>query len=306
MGADGIQVTDETVPISPSHFQGGYLDFVPHEYQMITKAGPPRTSMLDDLCFYIKLYTSFIGIDKPEGVVLFAKKIVASHYLQHAEFLRSIISTTQFHMSRKATIRLRHFSDDYVETQWSDSQALVRRMCEYCEGLEAIMLQCGIASYQPNLNDMKSWHDVATDFQFLHRTFRDLRRRTERLNSATVGLASIASNQQALREHASSLKEAKNMKSLTLLGLIFIPLAYTSSLFSMTQPYGPGGDQFWIYFAISGPLVLFVLGLFYVATVEFKVFKWNSLLSGDNINKYTTRRRQESRGARGTKNSSRV
>ena len=127
MGADGVQVTDETVPISPSHFQGGYLDFVPHEYQMITKAGPPRTSMLDDLCFYIKLYTSFIGVNKPESVVLFAKKIVASHYLQHAEFLRSIISTTQFHMSRKATIRLRHFSDDYVETQWSDSQALVRR-----------------------------------------------------------------------------------------------------------------------------------------------------------------------------------
>lgn len=283
---------DEIVPISPSHFQGGYLDFVPHEHQMIAKAGPPRTSMLDDLCFYIQRYSSLVGVDKPEGMVLFAKKIVASHYLQHAEYLRSIISTTQFHMSRKATFHLRHFSDDYVETQWSDSQALVRRMCEYCEDLEAIMLQCGITPHQPDLSDMKTWHDVSPDFQFLHKTFCVLRHRAERLNSATVGLAGIASNQQALREHASSLKEAKNMKSLTLVGLIFIPLAYTSSLFSMTQPYGPGGDQFWIYFVISGPLVLFVLGLFYVATVDFEIFRWNTLVSVI-ANKYNTKKQQE-------------
>jgi CorA-like Mg2+ transporter protein len=256
------------VPISPTHFQEGYLDFMPHRIQMMTQTGPPRTSMLDDLYFYIQRYSNFIdGVEpNPESVLFFAKSIVASHYLQHAEFLRWIISTTQLHISRKANIRLQHFKSEYVETQWSDSQALERRMYEYCEDLEAIMLQCGVAFDRPNLSHMKSWHEVATDFQFLYMKFCDLRHRAESLKTATSRLAGIAGNQQAVREQALSSRETRNMKSLTLLGLIFIPLAFTSSIFSMAQPFGPGGEQFWIYFTVSGPLVLLVLGLFYIIT----------------------------------------
>ncbi|TPX07376.1 uncharacterized protein E0L32_002154 [Thyridium curvatum] len=132
--------TNTVVPIALTHFQGGYLDFMPHEMQMRTQSGPPRTSMLDDICFYIRTYANLINTGTPEGILLFAKKIVASHYLQHAQFMRSIISTTQFHMSRKAAIRLEQFSGEFVEAQWSDGQALERRMCEYCEDLEGIML----------------------------------------------------------------------------------------------------------------------------------------------------------------------
>lgn len=271
------EMTNTVVPIALTHFQGGYLDFMPHEMQMRTQSGPPRTSMLDDICFYIRTYANLINTGTPEGVLLFAKKIVASHYLQHAQFMRSIISTTQFHMSRKAAIRLEQFSGEFVEAQWSDGQALERRMCEYCEDLEGIMLQCRVPFDPPHLDHVKSWQDITTDFQFLHRRLCDLRHRAESLNSATIGLAGMAGNQQSRQEQALSLREAKNMKTLTLLGLIFIPLALISSIFSMSQPYGPGGDQFWVYFVVSCPLVLLVLGMFYLVNTKFKLGVFNKV-----------------------------
>lgn len=71
-------------------------------------------------------------------------------------------------------------------------------------------------------------------------------------------LAGIAGNQRALREAKRSLKEAKGIKTLTLLGMVFIPLAFCTGLFSMNDQYLPGTASFWIYFAVSIPLIVAV------------------------------------------------
>lgn len=87
-----------------------------------------------------------------------------------------------------------------------------------------------------------------------------LRHRTECLNSAITGLAKIVGNRQAYKEQQlgvqeakRSIREAKSTKAITLLGLFFIPLAYTSSLFSLTDSFAPGGLYFWVYWAASFP-----------------------------------------------------
>jgi len=80
-------------------------------------------------------------------------------------------------------------------------------------------------------------------------------------------LASIPSNRQAYCEQQLALEaarrsicEAKSSKVVMILGIVFIPLAYTSSsLFGMRSPYGPGGESFWVYFSASAPLILVVM-----------------------------------------------
>ena len=263
----------ETVPISPQLFQNGYIDFMPHSVQMATLSGPPRTSMLDDLCFYLQQHSSQLSSSSSSlgagsnAAAVFAKKIVAAHYLQLFNFVRSVASDVQFHMSRMDRIGLGYLDTTFVEAdQWSDAQALERRASEYCADIEAIMLQGGIpledrpdaaSCAVPSPLQQKStipWDDCTADFQVLRMRLADVRRRTELLNAAIMGLASISGNQQALRE-------ARGTKALTLVGLVFIPLAYTATLFSMTEPFDPGGERFWVYFAVSLPLILCVLAV---------------------------------------------
>jgi hypothetical protein len=242
---------------------------------MATLSGPPRTSMLDDLCFYLQRHSAQLSKNNlpVDAAAVFAKKIVAAHYLQLYNFTRSVTSHVQFHVSRLDRTGMDFLESSFVGAgQWSDAQALERRASEYCADIEDIMLQCGIsledcpgpascAVPYPSSSQQTAgvvvtapaWDDCSADFQVLRMRLADVRRRAELLNASVMGLASMSGNQQALRE-------ARNTKALTLVGLVFIPLAYTATLFSMTEPFGPGGERFWVYFAVSLPLIVCVFG----------------------------------------------
>ncbi len=313
--------------------QGGFVDFAPQFAQIRAhpskRPGPPRTCFLDDLVFYLQEHGGklLVPAGDPDGdamadpdvaVGTYVRKIVASHYFKLAEHLRATLSAAQRALSRKHD--LASFPMQKVEELWTDIQAWERRMGEYCEDLDAIMLQLGIPLQDPNTSpahqpgyldgapsysgretpalsasttvvsgglnapDLASvrqrqllrWMDSAVDFQFLLFLFRDMRHRTEGLNAAVTGLASITGNRQTYREQLlaletakRSIREAKSSKAVTLLGLIFIPLAYTSSLFSMSAPYGPGQDQFWQYFVAAVPLIFVVILGYYVLDLGY-------------------------------------
>lgn len=214
--------------------------------------------MLHDLAFYLQHHTPHLppSAHPPSA---FARKLLAAHYLALFNFSRGLVSDVQFHMSRHGHAALDHLALTFVDAgQWSDAQALERRLGEYCEDVEDVMLLCGIPLADPHLGPGGA--DSAVDFQMLRMRLRDVRRRAELLNAAITGLASVSGSQQALRE-------ARSTKALTLVGLVFIPLAYTATLFSMAGPFGPGEERFWVYFAVAGPLVLCVLGGYWVLNV---------------------------------------
>jgi Mg2+ and Co2+ transporter CorA len=53
------------------------------------------------------------------------------------------------------------------------------------------------------------------------------------------------------------------MKALTIMGAVFIPLAYMAARLGMSDPYIPRSELFWMYFVISFPLIgLIVLGYY--------------------------------------------
>lgn len=215
--------------------------------------------MLLDLAFYLQHHTPHLpSVDPPSS---FARKLIASHYLALFNFSRGLVSDVQFHMSRHGHSALDHLGATFVDAgQWSDAQVLERRLGEYCEDVEDVMLRCGISLSDGDLSQSGDWSDSAVDFQMLRMRLRDVRRRGELLNAAITGLASVSGSQEALRE-------ARSTKALTLVGLVFIPLAYTATLFSMAEPFGPGEERFWVYFAVAGPLVLCVLGGYWVLGV---------------------------------------
>lgn len=66
-----------------------------------------------------------------------------------------------------------------------------------------------------------------------------------------------------LLDARKSITEAVSVRHLTLIALIFIPLAFVSSLFSMTEDYAPGKRNFKVYWETALPVLAVVLTLSY-------------------------------------------
>ncbi|KAK0729285.1 Utp11 protein-domain-containing protein [Apiosordaria backusii] len=243
----------QPIPITLTRFhQGGYPDFIPHQRQMkLHCGGPPRTTLLDDLCFYLHHHYDLFDSNGIDLVLSLAQKIVASHYRQHVGFLQTYISHVQHSMSRQEN--LDYFNTTAVEKQWSDVQSYERRLSYYCIDLESIMIQCRIPFSSPDTSRTNLQSSEA-DFQFLYMSLKDVRRRVEILSSSITGLAGIAGNRQAVEEQVLSRQEATSVKTLTVVGLVFIPLGFVASLFGMEEGFSPGRERFWMYWAVAVPV----------------------------------------------------
>jgi hypothetical protein len=260
--------------VTTSPYNGGYRDFVPQEYQMKCGYRAPMTSFLEDISFYLRTHSSTLDLSNPGSLRVFMDKIVASHFLKLAEFLQSTIEVVQWNLSRHQD--LTSFTVSAAEEQWSDIQAWERRIAEYKDDLEGIMLQLQIPLETPKPSGIQCWKDCAADYHFLYLRFKEIGRRAHGLNGSIAALASIVGNRHVFKtqelsleaaEHAS--REAKSVKVLTILGIVFIPLTYIASMFSMSAPYGPGGELFWLYFAISLPLLSFIALSFFALELGY-------------------------------------
>jgi hypothetical protein len=247
----------QTVPL-----HGGYVDFMRSSDRKLTPwKGPPRSSMLEDMLYYLVEHGGRLpSLDDPACVAVFAQKIVASHYLSLTSFMTSILSSGQWHLSRQDNMS--KFNIATAEQQWSDIQSWERRLNEYFNDLQETMVRLGFRLQGPDCsscNQSSTWYELQTDFQFLWMQLQNLIKRVSQYSESVSVLASIAANRQALLEQKLSLRETRRTKALTLVGLTFIPLAYTAALFSMDERYMPGSAHFWIYFLVSIPLTVVVM-----------------------------------------------
>jgi len=242
---------------SNTPFSGGYLDFVKHlEFGHNVPKGPPRTSMLEDLCFYWTEHGD--KLDENSGsafATLFMYKIAASHYMQLLEFAEANVANLEFQLSRRDSLNDIHIP--WIEEQWSNLQAWSWRCLEYIEQVEAILTSLGASfSASPEQGRRSDWKSCDRDYQYIYSRLKNLKIRVDLFIKSITGLAGIAGNQHALREAKRSLQETLRIRILTLLGMVFLPLASCTGLFSMNDQYLPGASSFWIYLAVTIPLIL--------------------------------------------------
>lgn len=274
MGTRANHVVEE---VDPQPWQGGYADFIPFESlaKALATPGPPRTSMFDDICYYFQHNGMNVGIsDDPRSALVFAQKIVASQYMLLIQYTRSLLNHLGWVLSRRDSFA--NLNIDWVEERWSDLLSFHRRCDDHRGNIQAIIT--GLPS-EDMLAKQRSWTDVRADFTHIERQFGRLQEKSDSLISSFTGLASIVGNRQ-------SLAEARSVRLLTLLGLIFLPLSFISGLFSMATPYTPGNSCFWIYFAVSLPLLLLVF------VVAFPIQLWfntGHCLSIYNLGRWLTK-----------------
>ncbi|KAK6600154.1 hypothetical protein H4I96_07480 [Botrytis cinerea] len=258
-------------------FQGGYVDFI--DFDVLIRGGlnaalhgPPRTCMFDDLCFYFEHHSTILfemeGATPPLIASAFLKKIVASHYIKVIDYFEIIVQRlkrAEGLLSRK-TDKKDYNSWPEQREQWSSLQLTHRFLSEYTSDIQSIIQNLRIPS-----SPLFPIHYLSSnlDFPFIHTSLSNLYTRVSTIISSTQGLSSIVASGEALHEARLSVREAKNSKTLTFIGLVFIPLAYTSALFSMSGEYRPGGSAFWVYWVTSLPIMGAIFGVTWVMRFEW-------------------------------------
>lgn len=238
-------------------FQDGYADFLPIlPYNKIgTKANHPHKSMRHDLIHYYKQYAYLLPEahwQAPHPSAIFLKKIVAAQYLQIVDYIKVMLPSFEARLTSA-----------WVEEQdqWKSLQTISRRCGNYRDDIEDALMSLGYRldgsppSPQPHLTPSLShptpaWQDYEQDFRHAYHRLKVLKERADNLMQAMTGLASIAGNRQ-------NLQEAKHVKRLNLLALLFIPLAYTASLFGMEGSFAPNGMFFFLTLPSNPPTPTF-------------------------------------------------
>ena len=246
-------------------FQEGYANFLPTipYHAILAKQKPlgttpktsPHVSMLRDLVHYYQQHSVLLSDEDwktPNMSAVFLKKVVAGHYLQLVDYIKAMLPSLELRLTTA-----------WVEEQdqWKSLQTISRRCGNYRDDIEDTLLSLGypldgkldVSSKLRNSN----WKDCEKDFQYVYFRLKILKERADNLMQAMTGLASIAGNRQ-------NLEEAKRVKRLNLLALLFIPLAYTSSLFSMQDNYAPNKSDFWVYWISAIGVVAFTAAVTWV------------------------------------------
>jgi len=214
----------------------------------IARISHPHTSMLQDLIYYYKHHSAAITEEEwetPQKSALFLQKIVAAHYLQLVDYIKVMLPSLELKLTTA-----------WVEEQdqWKSLQTISRRCGNFRDDIEDNLLSLGYP-LDGKMDDASklthdSWKDCERDLQYVYFRLKILKERADNLTTSMTGLASIAGNRQ-------NLEEAKRVKRLNLLALLFIPLAYTSSLFSMQDNYAPNKKNFWVYWVSALGAVAF-------------------------------------------------
>ena len=106
----------EKEKIDTEPYAGGYLDFIKHSnFGLNVPEGPPRTSMLEDICFYwSKHRTKFERDPGPATAAKILEKLVASNYMQLINFVNAHIGNLDCRFSRRFNANL--------QSRWSEEQ----------------------------------------------------------------------------------------------------------------------------------------------------------------------------------------
>ncbi len=278
-----MKVGDPSAPYQP--YQHGYYDVAPwpeshRQGQTQNRArGPFRKSLLDDLKFYWTQRATQrereAAINDPRMCAHYMERIAIAQWNIALEYLWKKVcwcsrGVWKFEeswpegrpvMVDGKTMRLEGKElYEFLRTQTARSSEWRRKVGFLIDWLQISLESLGIGrvasteQMESLNNDDNPLSDYNTDFLLVLQKLKDYRAELESTLAAITGVSQMI-------QGGVSLDETSRATKLSVVGLIFIPLAYVSSLLSMAGDFQPGKSQFWIYFAVAIPLcVLMVLG----------------------------------------------
>lgn len=206
-----------------------------------------RGGMFDDLKYYwSRNVPACFNLRDPslQSLSYYPLKIVAAEWVKYVAVMYHCIK--QYEYQHDKLPELDKFNKDLRELQgWRrrsmNSLGKIRSILRLLKSNDEIM---GIKE--------KELRDLIEDFELISLKLEDAGRRLENMLPVVMTLVQIADARRSFAETA-------DISRLTVLALVFVPLTFVASLFSMNTDTSPGSKNFWVYFAVAVPVTLLVV-----------------------------------------------
>ncbi|CAI7628987.1 unnamed protein product [Penicillium pancosmium] len=138
------------------------------------------------------------------------------------------------------------------------------------QSLHKLRMMRYFVEYWGEMSPKSIWHQLVLDFQHLEEQINQHARSLETLNPMNTSLVQLIDSRK-------SISQAEDVKRLSFIALVFIPLSYVTGIFSMAEQYGPGSDRFWIYWATSLPIAIVVVCISFMTDSIPKAFRFRRM-----------------------------
>lgn len=219
---------------------------------------PPRTSLFDDLIFWISK-TSQKDIDaienNPRAMAFRIMQIICAEWLTTCTYVTTRLSQIEWEIERPELFQIVEKKDVQNESlNFNQSLQKLHTWRRRLPGYRAMVTDTRRKLFpdpDPSSRRPDCIKDLEKDFDILGHHIDDLLSRTERI-------AAVATAVTAIEESRRALEQNKALGRLTYLAVIFAPLSFVSSFFSMSTNVSELTQTIWIYFCVAVPISLLV------------------------------------------------
>lgn len=248
----GILIVDPTVK-EGSPLWGGYRNFCPCPSMLgPIPQGPPRTSLFEDVIHYHMAMSKqdILRLSTQPNEFGFAiLNIVGAEWLSVLKYLTTRLTQIEWELEHPDFRTPPYGLDGSLRRlhPWRRGIPVYRAMVN--EVLRTILGESDAAStFGTHLARLRS------DFQIILAEIDMLDKRIESMVNVATAIISLEENKRAMKQN-------HNLSRLTYLAVIFVPMSFVSSLFSMTTDLSLLTRTFWIYFAVALPITILALGV---------------------------------------------
>ena len=214
----------------------------------------------DDILTHFSVADSGPG-GSPLAVTPFVRGFVISKWVAHLNHARrcfvhtraALFSSGDVHGSDReenAILHKSHWGADWQEWMFESLTRWTTDLVLYRLDAETNMRALGIDIDDPHSDGLVGRRE-AQMWRYICSSCKDLQGMFESLTNSYTQVV-------ALREAQASNVQASNVRWLTILGTLFLPVSVVAGVMSMGGGYLPGEDKFWVFFAVLVPVIVVV------------------------------------------------
>ncbi|KAG5751471.1 hypothetical protein H9Q69_013919 [Fusarium xylarioides] len=231
-----------TYPATRLH--GGIEDSIVSELHKDVLGQIDSSSLLSCLTHHFEVNPSQLNLNSPSilSLAYYPVRIILGEWNLYSHLISRYFKYYEYSMN---DIAHRLHNDDIIDLQrW-------RRRSKQSQH-KLIALAEFIDYWLDQEPDQKEWKLVIKDIRYMQRQL-------ELYSQSFDQIVTVATSMIQILDSRRSIREAINAKRLTYIALVFVPLSWVASLFSMGGDFLPGKGLFWVYFVVGLPLVAVVL-----------------------------------------------
>ncbi|KAI1155318.1 hypothetical protein F4825DRAFT_459840 [Nemania diffusa] len=136
--------------------------------------------------------------------------------------------------------------------EWEVLLSRLNRRAQLLRHLRPVMANVGIPAGKPSVPT-----NAAADLDASLADGHNTKCNSKSRDSYNSGMDSSTSNESQ-----------RSLNRVTYLGGVLLPFSVVSGILAIDEPYGPGNSQFWVFWAVTVPLVLFTLVVMYADSIR--------------------------------------